>query len=195
MQTKSHIRKTIQQQRQALSTDEQQQAAAALCEQLSKEKCFTNAQHIAFYYAFNGELSVHALLEKAIAEQKQCYLPILDPVKENHLLFAEYQPGDRLISNRYGIPEPQLQQDKLINASQLDIVFTPLVAFDAHGNRLGMGAGYYDRSFAFMTNSHNKKPLLIGIAYEFQQLDALPCDNWDIPLHAVATEQQLYWRT
>jgi 5-formyltetrahydrofolate cyclo-ligase len=71
----------------------------------------------------------------------------------------------------------------------LDLVLTPLVGFDHKGNRLGMGGGYYDRSFAFLLRRQNwKKPRLVGLAYDFQQLDKLPAKNWDVPLTAVATD-------
>ena len=69
----------------------------------------------------------------------------------------------------------------------------PLVAFDEHGNRLGMGGGFYDRSLAFM--QHRKQwhsPHLIGLAHELQKISELPCESWDIPLNMIATEKTIY---
>jgi 5-formyltetrahydrofolate cyclo-ligase len=69
----------------------------------------------------------------------------------------------------------------------------PLVAFDPSGNRLGMGGGFYDRTFSYLRNRKFwTKPLLIGIAYEFQRLDSLTPSPWDVPLQAIATEKSLH---
>ncbi len=64
-----------------------------------------------------------------------------------------------------------------------DIILTPLVGFDRAGNRLGQGAGHYDRAFVAYPDA-----LRIGIAWAVQQVEALPADPWDVPLHAIATE-------
>ncbi len=77
-----------------------------------------------------------------------------------------------------------------MHAQELDLVFLPLVAFDRVGHRVGMGGGYYDRTFAFVQQMHHK-PILIGLAYEMQQVDGLPFCTWDIPLDGVLTEKQL----
>ena len=72
-------------------------------------------------------------------------------------------------------------------------MLVPLVAFDGAGNRLGMGGGFYDRTFAYLrTRAVWKRPQLIGVAYEFQRLEALPVQTWDIPLQGIATEKRLY---
>jgi 5-formyltetrahydrofolate cyclo-ligase len=75
----------------------------------------------------------------------------------------------------------------------LDLVLTPLVAFDAQGHRLGMGGGFYDRSFAYLLrHSRWLRPRLIGLAYDFQRQTRLPHQPWDVPLHAIATDHRLY---
>jgi len=67
----------------------------------------------------------------------------------------------------------------------------PLVAFDLTGNRLGRGGGYYDRTFAFMREKHRNHPYLLGLAYHWQQIDALPREDWDIPLAGIVTEKAI----
>ena len=66
-----------------------------------------------------------------------------------------------------------------------DIVLTPLVGFDRRGTRLGQGAGHYDRAFAAHPAAWR-----VGIAWSVQEVDALPADAWDVPLHAIATERE-----
>ena len=75
----------------------------------------------------------------------------------------------------------------------MDLLFLPLVAFDTHGNRMGMGGGFYDRSLAFLQQKNGlKKPVLAGLAHEIQKVEQLLTQNWDIPLDFVITEKQLY---
>ncbi|MDH5514996.1 MAG: 5-formyltetrahydrofolate cyclo-ligase, partial [Gammaproteobacteria bacterium] len=122
---------------------------------------------------------------------KKIYLPVLVPFSDNRLWFAHFVPGDRLVYNRYGIPEPASRN--LIKPTALDLVLTPLVAFDVHGHRIGMGGGYYDRRFAFLRQRTRwRKPRMLGIAYDMQKQERILSNAWDIPMDAIVTEQALY---
>jgi 5-formyltetrahydrofolate cyclo-ligase len=80
-----------------------------------------------------------------------------------------------------------------VHSRVLDVILMPLVAFDGQGNRLGMGAGYYDRTLAFLRHRrHWRKPRIIGLAYEFQRMPALPAEPWDVPLDGIITEAGFY---
>ena len=90
----------------------------------------------------------------------------------------------------FGIQEPA--GGPIRAARNLDIILTPLVAFDSAGNRIGMGGGYYDRTFAFLKRRTTwRKPKLIGIAFGLQEVDAVPVDTWDVPLDGILTEKGL----
>ena len=124
---------------------------------------------------------------------KKIYLPVLAPAYSGKLWFVRYQPHSRMVKNKFGIPEPVAHQRQRISTGALDLVLTPLVGFDNQGNRLGMGGGYYDRTFAFLNNrKHLKKPHLLGLAYETQRLEKLACEAWDVQLHSVATEYRYF---
>ena len=83
--------------------------------------------------------------------------------------------------------------EKVIQPEKLELVLVPLVAFDKQGNRLGMGSGYYDSTFAFLQNQKRPtKPYLLGLAYEWQCCDSTFTEAWDIKLDAVATENTIY---
>ena len=114
-------------------------------------------------------------------------------IKDKKLLFSIYNEGDPLVNSHCGIPEPYKKSDNLIDPKDLDLVITPLVGFDVDGNRLGMGGGYYDRTFAF-TKQHSDDddhgPCLIGVAYEFQNISQVPTESWDVPLDKLVTEIQ-----
>ncbi|HET7922529.1 MAG TPA: 5-formyltetrahydrofolate cyclo-ligase [Gammaproteobacteria bacterium] len=185
------MRRRLRAQRRALDPATRAQAAAALARRLSGLPVFRDALHIAGYVAVDGELDPLPLLDLAHQHGKTLYLPVVPPHADGVLGFALWQSGAPLHPNRFGIPEPQSAPDTLRAPDTLDLVLAPLVAFDTHGHRLGMGGGYYDRSFAFL-KSAAQKPLLLGLAYEFQRQPALAAESWDVPLAAVVTERRVY---
>lgn len=157
---------------------------------MSLRHLFRNAKSIAFYIANDGELDPTLLLQRALALGKACYLPVLGKGTPS-LSFARYRAGDKLLRNRFNIPEPLPYKEKLAGF-QLDMVCVPLVGFDSRGNRLGMGGGFYDRTFAERLRYRKGRPLLLGLAHQCQQVTALPAQPWDVPLDAIATEMDFY---
>lgn len=175
--------------RRALDAGQRLDASTALADVVAALADFRDASHVAVYIAMDGEIDPAPLVARARQAGKQLYLPVLAPDGGNRLEFAHWLPDTPLYPNRFRIPEPHT--DNPYPPGKLDLVFTPLVAFDAQGNRLGMGGGFYDRSFAFL-KSGRPKPRLIGLAYEFQHLPSLDHQAWDIPLAGVATDHGFY---
>jgi 5-formyltetrahydrofolate cyclo-ligase len=186
---KRDIRTDMRARRRGLSARQQQQAANQLATHVCRQGFFRHARRLAFYLPNDGELDPTPILELAVAAGKQAYLPVLDPLRARTLHFVRWQPGEPLVPNRFGIPEPSLKSARFAPPWTLDVVFMPLVAFDGTGNRLGMGGGFYDRTLAHCYQTQRQRPRLVGVAHHFQQLGCLPADPWDIPLHAVATER------
>lgn len=186
------IRKQKRAQRKLLLASEQQQHSQALCQNITKERAYKNSHNIACYLANDGEIDPYLIIEHAEFFGKEVYLPVLSPLK-NSLYFAPYKTGDRLKLNRFKIPEPDCHPSKWLNARQLDLLLLPLVAFDARGNRLGMGGGFYDRTLAYLQHQRFwKKPALMGLAHEIQKAGQLNRQSWDIPLDYIITEKQHY---
>ena len=182
----------MRQQRRALSPQHRRYAAQALERRLGRHPLFQRSRHIAFYLPNDGEMDLTPLIHRAQAMGKRCYLPVLSPLYHNRLWFAPYHHNCELVLNRFGIPEPIANWADMRPAWTLDLVLTPLVAFDSAGNRLGMGGGYYDRTLAYLARRrHWRKPHLLGTAYAFQQVKHLPYEPWDIPLHGIVTESSL----
>lgn len=189
---KKQFRSLFRQKRNDLSCQQRNKLSYIICKKTMALPLFQESQRIAFYLAHDGEVDIKNLLNKALRRKKSCYLPTLQTNQDYYLDFYLYHTENVLIKNRFGIEEPSLTQDKSIVITALDLIFLPLVAFDKKGNRLGRGAGYYDRTLASLQHSE-KKPLLIGIAYEFQKVEKLPSEIWDIPLNLVVTEQEVYY--
>lgn len=184
------LRRELRRQRRALSVCAQRQAADALARHLAGWLRFQHSRRIGHYLASDGEIDPTIALRRSQARGAQGFLPILHPFAHNRLLFAPYRPGERLIPNRYAIPEPDLRRQALIPAWSLDLVLLPLVAFDRSGARLGMGGGYYDRTFA-LDRPWPSRPLLVGVAHHFQEQPQLPKASWDVPLDVVVTDREL----
>lgn len=191
--TKSELRKSYLVKRSKISSHDRQAAAHNAAEIFANLPLFKQSKHIACYLSFKNEFDTSRIIEVIWQAKKNCYLPILYHPEVNNaeksLLFIPYQDGDALHLNRHAILEPVKTKNQ-IAAKDLDIVLTPLVAFDLNGHRLGMGVGYYDRTFAFLHASNTNKPQLIGLAFKEQQVDSLPSDPWDIPLNGIITENE-----
>ncbi len=179
--------------RRSLTPLQQKQAAERLARQLRKHPLFLCSRRLAFYLPADGEIDPRPLLKAALKAGKTCYLPVLHPTSHNRLWFVRYRPGCPMTRNHYGIDEPHRHLNPRTPAWTLDLVLMPLVAFDAEGGRLGMGGGYYDRTFAFIRNPRQLKgPLLLGLAHDLQRVERLELASWDIPLKGVATDRHLY---
>lgn len=188
------IRKDIRTKRRQLSHKQQEIAAEQLAEQLIKHSTFKHSKNIACYLATEGELSLMPFIHACWHYNKNVFLPVLQPRNHHPLWFTPFTPTTRLIPNRYGIFEPQhsrKQRNKKIIT--LDSIFLPLVAFDLSGNRIGMGAGYYDRTLNNLkTRTHWLKPRLIGVGYAFQQVNNISTNEWDVPMHFISTDKAIY---
>ncbi|MFU2047216.1 5-formyltetrahydrofolate cyclo-ligase [Avibacterium gallinarum] len=181
-QQRQIIRQRIRQLRQSLSPAEQNLAEQKITQQALDLIEKKQAKHIGLYLSFDGEISTKQLIQQLWKKNIAVYLPILHPFSANNLLFLRYHPNSPLQKNKFGILEPKLDVRNVLPTNELDIIFTPLVAFDKQGNRLGMGGGFYDRT---LQNWQQKNFLPIGLAHQCQQVDALPIESWDIPLFGV----------
>lgn len=180
--SRTAIRSEVRAKRRALTRELQQQAAAAVKTRFMT-RCTEQVKRIALYLSFDGELDTHPIIEACWQRQKEVYLPVLHPFAQGHLLFLRYSPDTSMTTNRYGIWEPKLDCTRVCPPAELDLLATPLVAFDHDGNRLGMGGGYYDRTLATLP----KRIARIGLAHDLQCYPKLPVAHWDEPLNQIIT--------
>jgi 5-formyltetrahydrofolate cyclo-ligase len=178
------LRREIRERRRTIPAAERIAAAEALAKRLLALPCMPARGHVAGYWAVDGEIGLHAWQLGLPSSVTYC-LPVL---QGDRLRFAPWRPGAALVSNRYGIPEPDIAQGDLLGADDMALVVAPLVGFDAAGGRLGMGGGWYDRSFAFRQRQ-SAPPWLVGAGFAAQQVPALPVEDWDVAVDAICTEQ------
>lgn len=207
-QSNSDLRKQLRQARNALSHQQQIEHAASACQHLlaylpeffppeflaepRPQNAPNSPVKISAFLSQDGELGTQPLIT-ALWQQAhlQVYLPALETQPDWHMGFSRYTPDSRMKPNplAFGIPEPDEPLHAHLHGAQLDIVIMPLVGFDQQGNRLGMGGGYYDRTFAFKHQQPNARPKLIGWAHSCQQVAQLHAQPWDVPLDAIVTEK------
>ena len=163
-------------------------AARDLCDRIINLPEYRQARHIAAYFAVNGEIGLEPVINHALSIGKLIYLPNLD---QKSLRFSPYFHEQKMRINKFKLPEPDVADEEMLMPSELDLVLAPLVVFDANCNRVGMGGGFYDRSFAFRKTGV-KKPVLVGVAHELQKVDELVPEEWDVRLDMVVTDQAIY---
>lgn len=143
----------------------------------------------AIYNAFRTEVPTGALIDAALDAKCRVALP---RVLGQQMVFLPYTHTTCLETSRFGIQEPPYDEQKIIPAENFDWIVLPLLGFDRQGNRLGYGAGHYDKALSFMHGDRPQTPLLIGVAYADQEVaEGLPAEDWDVPLDIVITESEV----
>jgi len=174
--------------RRAVSRGDGMRASRGLAASLGRLRGFMAARRVAAFLANDGEIDLQ--WARRYFGAKQYFLPVLPPSGRRRMGFAPVGPNTSFRANRYGILEPDVPAVSRITARELDLVLAPLVAFDRDGGRVGMGGGYYDATFEFLSSrTHWQRPAMVGVAYSFQKVSRIERDPWDIPLSAVVTEQ------
>lgn len=181
---RKELRRILKHRRDNIPAAKRSQASLLVCEGLTGLPCYAGAARIGAYLAHRSELDPTPILNQAFALGKKLYIPRI--VDDKKMIFVSWGPSMEMRRNRFGILEPKICRS--VDIRLLDLVLVPLLGFDSKGNRLGSGAGYYDRSFYFKKDYPESLPLLIGLAYEEQAQICLPNEPWDIPLDYVITD-------
>jgi 5-formyltetrahydrofolate cyclo-ligase len=182
------LRTRLRESREGLGAAERIGAAQAVLGSLEQLPEFLVDVRIAGYWAVRGEVPLNLVYARTRAREQIYYLPTLRDDKT--LTFAPWKNGDAVTINRYGISEPAAANAS--DAETLELVLIPLLGFDRLGNRLGSGAGYYDRTFAFLAGQKRPaRPVLVGIGYHFQEVATMVPNPWDIPMDFIATDREL----
>jgi 5-formyltetrahydrofolate cyclo-ligase len=183
---KAVMRGELRARRRAIPAPQRMAAAEALSARLLSLPFAPAEGYVAGYWALDGEIALHSWQVRLPRGLVYC-LPVLHP--EKHLRFAPWRAGDALVTNRYGIPEPDVDPDSALPAQAMSLVVMPLVGFDAGGHRLGMGGGWYDRSLE-SRRTDAPPPWLVGVGFDCQEVAALEVADWDVRPDAICTESR-----
>ena len=187
---KDEVRKKCIAIRNRLQKHEVTDISKVIAERLKQLEIIKSAKSIMCFVSFGKEVHTHELIKMWLSEGKQISVPsVASSTKEARGMYAvKINSFDELESTgKYGILEPPLLDCNIITPAQLDAVIVPGSAFDINKNRMGYGAGYYDRFLSDLSHECYK----IGICYDFQVLDKIPYEEYDVPLDLLVTEKRV----
>jgi len=175
---KNKIRKKIFKKLKLQEEEQKIKKSKAVEAELFKRSEFISAKTVMFYVSDNYEVQTRAIIKQALNMGKVVVVPATD-AKQKRLIPCEIQDLDRqLVKGPYGIYQPKAECMRKFPTSKIDLVLVPGVAFDRGGNRLGRGAGYYDRFLKKLP----RKTALLGLAFDFQVLESVPTLSHDTRL-------------
>ncbi|MDA8099689.1 MAG: 5-formyltetrahydrofolate cyclo-ligase [Nitrospiraceae bacterium] len=177
---KHTIRKQILDARHHLPPEQRRSKSAEIEARLFGLTEFREAKVLLFFASFQSEVETHHMIRRALAEGKRVVLP---KVKGRELDLFEIANFDRdVIPGAWGIPEPA--GGRLVALADIDLIIVPGAAFDQQGNRVGYGAGFYDK----LLQGHAKPT--VAIAFDLQIVHQVPADRHDVPVKKIVTESR-----
>lgn len=184
------VRRRLKNQRRSLSSAERTERARRIATSLRRARALKPGQRIALYSPMGGEVPLDEIVAWALELHCELYLPRIVNWRTRSMRFVRWTNQSALRRHRFGMVEPTA--GAAISMRALDLVLMPAVAVDQRGVRLGMGAGFYDRSFAHRRRTRWRRPHLIAVVYDFQRMhEALPSHALDVPVDAVVSETGL----
>ena len=175
---KSELRKQVLQEMKALPREQKQAIDQALTEGLLQHPFYQEANTIATYLSFPHEFQTQELIEQALKDGKKVLIPKTYP--KGRMDFVVYDP-QQLVKTSFGLLEPQGDLE-VVDASQIDLIHVPGLAFTTEGYRIGYGGGYYDRYLEHFSGH------TLSTVYHYQVQDFIP-ENHDIPVEEVLIDE------
>jgi len=189
---KTVLRAVMRERRRSMTDRDVYERSLAAQRRVLASDAWSAATSVGLYVGVRRETDTSLLLEEAWKAGKDVYLPHVSPVALGIMNLVLCRSGQDLVKNRFGIPEPasHISPVSQENFGYPDIIVVPGLAFDTEGHRLGSGGGYYDRLFV---KKSMRDVIRIGFAYAFQIVESLPAEMWDVPMHALVTEESFVW--
>lgn len=183
---KKLIRKDVLIKRDAIDLEKKQEKDRRIMDKVFSLPYFEKAKTVFYFASFRSEVSTLPQIEKALKMRKKIILPKVDNINKRLRLYEIHSIGE-IKPGFMGIPEPDVPTERERDINDTDLVIMPGVAFDPKGNRLGYGAGYYDK----LLSGLRRDIPLIAIAYEEQIVDSLPAESHDVRVHMIVTDERI----
>jgi len=181
MLDKKQTRLSIRKQRKALTVKQVVESSSNVFLSLISIDAFSRANKVALYCSNENEIATDDVLQWCVDQGKSVCLPVMK--SKSVLQFYEYDEH-QCVLNSHGIKEPSVDTCQMVSLVDCDVIVVPLVAFDRAGGRIGRGGGYYDRALEFISGLDDG-PLLVGLAYEFQEVPSCDSKSHDVALDMV----------
>lgn len=183
MESKKQLRSQMLARRDAITSEARIDMSLAMA-QAAEAIDFDPGTVIAGYLPIRSEPDLRPLLARFRERGARLCLPVV--LDRTTIVFRAFTRGAELVDTGFGTSGPGLEATVL----DPDMLLMPLSAFDAAGNRLGYGAGHYDRAIARL-HARGQSPRLTGVAFAFQEVESLPAEPHDMALEMILTEQGL----
>lgn len=173
--------------RNDISSDNLHSKSQIIAGKLNELDVVKRAESLMCYVSFGSEVFTHDIINTWLSQGKQVCVPRVLKVKGKCMEAVKISSLEELEPGTYGVLEPTSGQKNIVSPDSIDVVIVPGCAFDLHKNRMGYGAGYYDRYLELISDNCLK----VGVAFDFQVMDEIPCDEHDIPMDIIVTEQRI----
>ncbi len=184
---RAQLRRAAIQARGALSPEQREKLSRQAVERLVSSEVFQKAHTVMLYEHTRAELSLDLLREHPLAAGKRLAYPLC--VSKTDMTALQPMGENAWKAGAFGIREPLPEKSAQIAPEEIDLVVCPCSAFDEQGNRMGMGAGFYDRYLPKCSRA-----VICAVAFEVQKLPEIPVDAWDVPMEMIFTEKTVYIR-
>lgn len=185
--SKKEIRQRMIQQRKSLSNKSLAEKSLEIFHQLQRLESYKNAQKLMTYVPFQEEIHTTLLIEDFLKNNRRVFIPVTRP-KEKRIIISELLDLEKdLETGHFGVLEPKAYAFRPKDPKTIDLIIVPGLAFTKSGYRIGYGGGYYDRFLPTL----EQKPTTIALALDFQIVESLPIDHYDVPVDIIVTESQI----
>ena len=187
MCNKETLRRSMLEKRKNMKKHDVKENSEKIISVLKDLEAFKKSSNIMIYLSFNNEVDTYKLMEYCLQRGKKVIVPFCIK-KERKMIPSEViDPNKELRLNSFGYKEPYKERIREVDTQEIDLVIVPGVVFDIDGNRIGFGAGYYDR----FLNRLKSSTMTIAVCYDYQIVDRVPVDRLDIPVKCIITEKRI----
>lgn len=183
---KDFLRKELKERRHKLSVKEVANKSSYIEIQLDKIISKLNVKNIMLYYSFKNEVSTEKYILKLLNNDFNVILPYSKVSTRSIIPYLVKNLKEDLSKSSFGILEPNININSVFSIDKIEVVVIPGIAFDIEGNRMGFGAGFYDR---FLIKNENM--IKIAICYDFQLLNSIPNEPHDVKMDIIITEERV----
>jgi 5-formyltetrahydrofolate cyclo-ligase len=189
-QLKKEIRCSMLEARKNMKEQDLEQKSSAICKRLVELPEFAQASLVMAYMDFRNEVRTGEFIRECFKRGKRLALPVVFGAKGDASRIAAYEIEDLescIKKSSFGICEPDIEMTNPVDETEIDLVIVPGVAFDCCMQRIGYGAGYYDKFLRKLKPGCKS----VGIAFDIQLSDTLPCEEHDTMLDLIVTESRV----
>jgi 5-formyltetrahydrofolate cyclo-ligase len=183
---KKELRKKYLDIRASIPADVHALKSKAIFDNLKTTEAYKDSETYMIFLDFRGEVATRPIINELLNLGKTVALPVVD-FNTMELVLVRIDSLDNLVKSKYGIYEPIVTDDVIMNPNDFDLMLAPGAVFDEKGYRIGYGGGFYDKLLVQLTGDTE----VIGLAFSEQMIDNVPHESFDQPLDGIVTDEEI----